>query len=63
MAYAAFLEDDTAEHQIRLRLSGQQIAVTCICIVRMHGAPLEMRTRWTTAEALTVYGKHLDRLR
>lgn len=54
------LEDDTLPHQIRLRFVGQNIAVTCTCIQRVHGAALEMRTRWTTAEAFIVYNKHLE---
>jgi hypothetical protein len=67
--------DDSLPHQIRLFMVGQDIAVSCTCLRKMvrspkamsrgpaSFAPIEMRTRWESGEAVRAHREwHLRKL-
>ena len=53
------LRDPALPHQLVLKLCSYDIAVSCNCIERVGGAPLEMRSRWDVPEVWAVYRAHL----
>ena len=53
-------EDPSLPHQIVIRKTqhGSGVAVSCNCL-RNSGAAIEIRARWTTAEAIAAWRAHL----